>query len=123
MNGDLRPEDVLKSLEKGQLAPFYLFYGPGEFRSEKVLDKIRALFIPESARDFNLEILYGGEVDPADIISRAQTLPFLAQNRPVASADIHQRDQLPYRIGPNVFVVRLLRLVDINAPGCPWVDP
>jgi len=81
MSGDLRPEDVLKSLEKGQLAPFYLFYGPGEFRSEKVLDKIRDLFIPESARDFNLEILYGGEVDPADIISRAQTLPFLAQNR------------------------------------------
>ena len=41
MARELEPEDVLKSLEKGQLAPFYLFYGPGEFRLEKVLDKIR----------------------------------------------------------------------------------
>ena len=81
MTGDRLPEDVLKSLERKQLAPFYLFYGPGEFRLEKVLDKIRDLFIPESARDFNIEILYGGEVDPTEIINRAQTIPFLGQNR------------------------------------------
>ncbi len=65
MPGDLPPDDVLKSLEKAQLAPYYLFYGPGEFRLEKVLDRIREGFIPESARDFNLEILYGGEIEPA----------------------------------------------------------
>lgn len=81
MARDLLPEDVLKSLEKGQLAPFYLFYGQGEFRLEKVLDRIRNVFIPESARDFNLEILYGDEADPADIMNRARSLPFMAQNR------------------------------------------
>jgi len=81
MAGDLLPEDVLKSLEKGQLAPFYLFYGPGEFRLERVLDKIRDTFIPESARDLNLEIFYGDDADPANIINGAQTLPFMAQNR------------------------------------------
>lgn len=81
MSEDLHPEDVLKSLEKGQLAPFYLFYGPGEFRLEKVLDRIRNVFIPESARDFNLEISYGGETDPIDIINRACSVPFMAQNR------------------------------------------
>ena len=76
MNRDLQPENVLKSLEKGQLAPFYLFYGPDEFRTEKVLDKVRGLFIPESARDFNLEILYGGEVDPTDAqVSVVRDLP------------------------------------------------
>ncbi|UCF57244.1 MAG: DNA polymerase III subunit delta [Deltaproteobacteria bacterium] len=82
MAGDLLPEDVLKSLEKGQLAPFYLFYGPGEFRLEKVLDRIRNDFIPASARDFNLEVFYGGEkTDPAEIINRARSVPFLAGNR------------------------------------------
>ena len=81
MAGDLLPEDVLKSLEKGKLAPFYLFYGPGEFRLERVLDKIRKTLIPESARDLNLEIFYGDDVHPADIINRARTLPFMAQNR------------------------------------------
>ncbi|MFC1532081.1 DNA polymerase III subunit delta [Thermodesulfobacteriota bacterium] len=81
MAGDLPPEDILKSLEKGELAPFYLFYGPSELRLERVLEKIREDFIPESVRDFNLEICYGGETSPFDIINRAQTIPFMAQNR------------------------------------------
>jgi len=81
MAGDLLPDDVLRALEKGQLEPFYLFYGPGEFRLERVLNKIRETFISESARDFNLEILYGDDADPAEIITRAQTFPFMAQNR------------------------------------------
>jgi len=79
---DLAPEEVLKSLEKGDLAPFYLFHGPGEFRLEKVLDKIRNDFIPASATAFNVEVFYGGEkIDPAEIISRARSLPFMASNR------------------------------------------
>ena len=81
MTKDLHPEDILKSLDKGQLAPFYLFYGPGEFRLEKVLDRIRNVYIPESARDFNLEIFYGGETEPVDIITRSCSVPFMAQNR------------------------------------------
>jgi DNA polymerase-3 subunit delta len=82
MARDLPPEDLLKSLEKGQLAPFYLFYGPEEFRLEKVLDRIRNDFIPASARDFNQEIFYAGEkTNPAEIISRCQSLPFLTGNR------------------------------------------
>ena len=81
MPGDLLPAEVLKSLEKGRLAPLYLFYGPDEFRLEKTLDRIREVTIPESARDFNLEILYGGETEPGDLIIRAQTVPFLAQSR------------------------------------------
>jgi len=82
MAGDLLPEDLLKSLANGQLAPFYLFYGPEEFRLEKVLDRIRNDFIPASARDFNQEIFYAGEkTDPAEIINRALSLPFLTGSR------------------------------------------
>lgn len=82
MAGDLPYEDILKSLEKGKLAPFYLFYGAEQFSLEKVLDKIRNDFIPASARDFNQEIFYAGEkTDPAEIINRARSLPFLTGNR------------------------------------------
>ena len=81
MARDLRPEDVLASMRKGQLAPFYLFHGPEGFRLERMLDRIRTFLIPESARDFNLEIFYGGETDAAEITHRARSLPFLAQNR------------------------------------------
>ncbi|MFH1480152.1 MAG: DNA polymerase III subunit delta [Pseudomonadota bacterium] len=82
MGRDLTPEEVMKSLEKGHLAPFYLFYGLGEFRLEKALDKIRRTLIPESVRDFNLEIFYGEKkTEPLEIIERARSIPFMAGNR------------------------------------------
>jgi DNA polymerase III delta subunit len=58
MTGDMRPESVIKSLEKGHLAPFYLFYGPGEFRTEKLLEKIKASFLPESVRTSTWSFLW-----------------------------------------------------------------
>ncbi len=78
---DLQPENVLKALEKGKLASYYLFFGPGEFRLEMVLDRIRNDYVPESARDLNLEILYGDEVSPTEVINHARSIPFLAPNR------------------------------------------
>jgi DNA polymerase III delta subunit len=41
MTKDILQEDVLKSLQKGRLGPLYLFYGPGEFQMEKLLDRIK----------------------------------------------------------------------------------
>lgn len=82
MARDLLPEEVLERLEKGHLEPFYLFYGPGEFRMERVLDRIRTTYLPEGARDFNIEILYAEKkLDPEDIAGRARSLPFMASNR------------------------------------------
>jgi DNA polymerase III subunit delta len=82
MARDLQPEAVLERLEQGRLDPFYLFHGPGEFRMERVLDRVRTEFIPEAARDFNQEILYGDKnLDPEEIVGRARSVPFMAPNR------------------------------------------
>lgn len=82
MARNLQPEDVLERLEKGRLDPFYLFYGPGEFRMERVLDRIRTDFVPEEARDFNQEVLYADKrLSPEDITGRACSVPFMAPNR------------------------------------------
>ncbi|MBW1779602.1 MAG: DNA polymerase III subunit delta [Deltaproteobacteria bacterium] len=82
MPADLPPERILDLLKRGQLGTVYLFYGPGEFRIEKVLSQVREDFIPEAARDFNLEIFYGGEqTNPGEIIDAARSLPFLSPNR------------------------------------------
>ena len=80
MPRELWPEDVLKALKNGRLEPCYLFYGPGEFRLEKVLDTIRNTFIPEGARDLNTEIVYLEKgAGTSDIINRARSLPFLGR--------------------------------------------
>lgn len=82
MPGDLQPDDVLRAARKGRPAPFYLFYGPGEFRMERVLTALRSLLVPEAARDFNLEVLYGDEpIEPEQIINKASSMPFLAERR------------------------------------------
>ncbi len=82
MPDDLSPDKILDLLKRGSLGRVYLFYGPGEFRIEKVLKEIRENLIPESARDFNLQVFYGGEkTTPADITDAASSLPFLSSNR------------------------------------------
>jgi DNA polymerase-3 subunit delta len=87
MADDLQPDDVLKEARKGRAAPFYLFYGPGEFRMERVLATLRTLLVPEAARDFNLEVLYGDDksgeqpIEPEGIINKASSVPFLAERR------------------------------------------
>jgi DNA polymerase-3 subunit delta len=87
MSGDLQPDDVLKAAKKGQVAPYYLFYGPGEFRMERVLAILKTMLVPEAARDFNLEVLYGDDkvgdqpIEPEQIINKASSLPFIAQRR------------------------------------------
>jgi len=78
---DLTPENVSISLKKGVLAPFYLFYGPEEFWIELTLDRIKKDLIPDSVKEFNLEILYGGEISPQEILNRAHLFPFMSSRR------------------------------------------
>ncbi len=83
MPGELSPEHILKQLEKGQLFPFYLLYGESEFLLERVLTRIRERFIPEGARDFNLQIFYGDDThfNPGEVLDTARSFPFMAENR------------------------------------------
>jgi len=78
---DLTPENVAISLKKGVVAPFYLFHGPEDFWIELTLDRIKKDLIPESVKEFSLEILYGGEIAPQEILNRARLLPFMSTHR------------------------------------------
>lgn len=90
MTRELSVEHVLQQLEKGRLDPVYLFYGPDEFRQEKVLTRIRQCYIPENARDFNLKIFYGEDTRPATVMDSARSVPFLASNRLVIVRRVEQ---------------------------------
>lgn len=106
MAADLNPEEVIRALENGKLPPFYLFYGANEFILERVVARIRDNYIPESARDFNMEVCYGGETNPSDVVNRAQTVPFLSSCRLIIlrRTESYKADQLnkfiPYLENP-----------------------
>ena len=78
---DLTPDSILVSLEKGVIAPFYLFYGPEEFWIELTLNRIKKDLVPDSVKAFNVETLYVGEVSPREIVNRARLVPFMSPRR------------------------------------------
>lgn len=81
MTADLSPEQVLNQLDRGRLSPFYLFYGEGEFQLEKVLGKIRGAIVSEETKEFNLQIFYGDQANPAEILDGACSVPFISEKK------------------------------------------
>ncbi len=81
MKKDLSPEKVLAQIEKGDFLPYYLLYGPDEFRKEQLLTRMRQVFLPESSRDFNLQTFYADEAEAPEILDAARSAPFLADRR------------------------------------------
>jgi DNA polymerase III subunit delta len=81
MARDIQPEAVLRQLQNGTLSPVYLFHGESHFRLEKLLTKIQNTFVPEAARDLNIQLLYGGESPTSTIIDAARSLPFMSPHR------------------------------------------
>jgi DNA polymerase-3 subunit delta len=100
MPAGISPEQVLEQLDKGQLSPLYLFYGPSEFRLEITLKQIREAFVPEQARDFNFQLFYGDEKKGhpeelvADIVDAARSIPFASPHRLVV---VRRIEGLPQR--------------------------
>jgi len=82
----LVPDKILLSLKSGTIAPFYLFYGPEEFWIEIILDEIKRRLIPDSVKDFNLEILYADDVSQVD---HCQAHGALFQRGPGAFSLLH----------------------------------
>jgi DNA polymerase-3 subunit delta len=84
----LTPDNVLVSLRKGVLEPYYLFYGLEEFWVNLILNQIKKEFIPDTVRDFNLETIYAGDVPAQEILNRARLLPFMSPQRLIIVRDV-----------------------------------
>jgi DNA polymerase-3 subunit delta len=121
---DPTPDNILLSLEKEAVAPFYLFYGPEEFWIELTLDRIKKDLIPDSVKAFNVEALYGGEVSAQEILSRARVVPFMSPHRliVVRGTEKFTRQErelfLPYLDRPADFtcVIWVSGTVDLSGP-------
>ena len=75
--------ELIKNIEKGWLNPLYLFYGDEGFLIDEAVKKIVSVIVEPSNKDFNLEFLRGGETTCEEIVSKAQTLPFMGERRAV----------------------------------------
>ncbi len=77
----MRAIAFLSDLKKGKIAPSYLFFGEEEFQMEEAIQALTETLIDPPLRSFNLDLLYGDEVETDELIDLASTLPMLSGRR------------------------------------------
>jgi DNA polymerase-3 subunit delta len=77
----MEPGALLKSINRGVLAPVYLFYGTEKLLMDNYLEKLKAKLLPPELEAFNFDKVDGEKVSIGQIIDLANTLPVLAEKR------------------------------------------
>jgi DNA polymerase-3 subunit delta len=84
--GASRALDAL--LERESPDPVYLLHGDNEFLKDEAIRAVVARFTDAATRDFNFEVLHGGDSEPGRLSVALDALPMLAQRRVVVLRDV-----------------------------------
>jgi len=82
--------ELFKELKSKQLAPVYLFWGEEDYLIEEAIKKIIEIGIDSESADFNLDILYGNEIDGKKVLQTATSYPLMGERRVVIVKDLHR---------------------------------
>ncbi len=119
-------KETLNSIrKKDNRPPVYFLYGEETFFLDLLQDEIIKL-IPKEQRDFNLDLLYGNESTPQQIVGIAKSFPMMSELRIVIVRDFRKlgdnlseageklSDLIPYLENPNPST--LLVFIDEKGP-------
>ena len=76
-------DDILRDLKAQKVSPVYYLMGEEDFFIDKLSDAIVEAALTEDEKDFNLDIVYGAEVDIEKVIELAHAYPMMAERRVV----------------------------------------
>lgn len=82
--------DVMKEIEKGDLAPVYFFFGTEVFLVDQLVNKIVEKGIDPATKDFNCDIVEGEQVDGASVVGLASAYPMMSDRRVVVVKSIQR---------------------------------
>ena len=77
------PQVLESSLVRKRYAPVYLFSGEEDFLVEEAIDQLIDQALDESVSSFNLDIVYGADVDARRIVALASAYPMMSERRVV----------------------------------------
>lgn len=77
----MKPEDLERAVDKGELAPLYFIYGEEDFLLERSVQRLIGKLLSPDFRDFNFTQYFGKECRAEQIIENAMTLPMFAVRR------------------------------------------
>lgn len=86
----MKYQDLLTRLKRDPAPPQIFLYGEEQFFRDRVLRQIIDATVPESARDFNLTVMYGKDVSSRKLAEEVRTYPVFADRRLVVVRDAHQ---------------------------------
>jgi DNA polymerase-3 subunit delta len=75
---DMTFEQVLTDLKNKKYYPVYFLTGEEPYYIDQIANYIEEKVIGEEQKDFNLIVLYGKDVDPAEIVSNAKRYPMMS---------------------------------------------
>lgn len=74
-------QSLLNSIKRGVLSPLYLIYGEEDYLQDLLVQNLRSALVTKDMEAFNLDILDGEKVSPAQVVERAITFPVFAERR------------------------------------------
>lgn len=74
-------KDLIQSIRKKDLKPLYVIEGEESFYIDQVAEVLENDVLAPAEKGFNLQILYGNEVKPIDIVTRARQYPMFGQKQ------------------------------------------
>ena len=83
-------EKINSGLSKGKVALCYFLYGDEDYLIDELVRKIISVAVEKDTEDFNLDILYGNEVDGGQVVSLAMSYPMMANRRTVVVKGVHR---------------------------------
>ncbi len=92
---------ILEEIRSPKVKPVYAFFGEETFFADRLQDSAIEL-IPEEARDFNLDILYGRDFTVDKLIDICRSYPMMSDRRTVVVRDFMQmfeKEALDYEGG------------------------
>ena len=81
-------DNLFRSLQKGELAPVYYFYGAEDVLKDEAVRMILDKALDPSLRDFNFDQRSAAQLDAEDVHALCNTLPMLAERRVVLLREI-----------------------------------
>lgn len=89
----VKADDLIKSIEKQQIAPVYFFSGEDDFSKEEALQEFIRTVVEPGTEAFSLDVFTGGETDGATILTVAATLPMLSVRRVIVVKEFQRLPQ------------------------------
>ncbi len=74
-------DEIITDLDNKKFHPVYFLYGEEGFFIDRITEKIAKEALPEEERSFNQNIMYGSDVELADIVMAARRFPMMAEKQ------------------------------------------